>query len=85
MSRDFGSKEDMGIVLKPIALQRCVNCRSISANNASWCDVFLYKGHDCADVGPDRNALKTNTPEALGLMHFNGNGDGYQMAAVMTF
>src|SRR5665647_2913026 len=63
MSRDFGSKDDMRIVLKPIVLQRCVNCRSVSAHSAAWCDVFLYKGHDCVDGGP-RNALKTNTPEA---------------------
>ena len=29
------------------------------------------------------NALKANTPEALGLMRLNGNGDSYQMATVM--
>ena len=84
MSRDFGSKDDMRIVLKPIVLQRCVNCRSVSAHSAAWCDVFLYKWHDCVDGGP-RNASKTNTPEALGVMHFNGNGDGNQMAAIMGF
>ena len=29
------------------------------------------------------NALKANTPEALGLMRLNGNGDSYQMVAVV--
>lgn len=29
--------------------------------------------------------MQTNTPEALGLTHLNGNGDGYQMAAVVGF
>lgn len=84
MSRNFGSKDDMRIVLKPNVLQRCVNCRSVSAHSATWCDVFLYKGNDHADGGR-RNASKTNTPEALGLMYFNGNGDRNQMAAVLRF
>src|ERR1035437_974254 len=84
MSRNFGSKDDMRIVLKPTVLQRCVNCRTVSAHSAAWCDVFLYKRHDHAD-GSRRNASKTNTPEALGLMYFNGNGDGNQMAAVLSF
>ena len=84
MCRDFGSKDDMGIVLKPIVLQGCINCRSVSADRAAWRDVFLYKRNDCFDGGCS-NALKANTPKALGLMHLNGNGDRYQMAAVMGF
>ena len=74
----------MGIVLKPIVLQRCVNCRSIGANRAAGRYIFLYKRHDRIDRGCS-NALKANTPEALGLMHLNGNGDGHQMAAVVGF
>lgn len=80
----LGSKDDMGIVLKPIVLQGCINCRSVSADRAAWRDVFLYKRNDCFDGGCS-NALKANTPKALGLMHLNGNGDRYQMAAVMGF
>ena len=84
MRRDFGSKDDMGIVLKPLVLQCCVNCRSIGAHSAAGCDIFLHKRHDCIDGGCF-NALEANTSKALGLFHLNGNCDSYQMAAVVGF
>jgi len=84
MGRDFGAKDNVRIVLKPIVFQRCVNCRSIGTHRAAWCDIGLYKRHDFIDSGRG-NALKANAPKTLGLKHFNGNSNGYQMAAVMGF
>lgn len=52
MSWGFGAKDDTGIVLKPILLQRCVNCRAVSAHSAAWGDVFFYKGTIALMMGP---------------------------------
>src|SRR3990167_6276353 len=84
MGWNLGSKHDMRGVLEPNVLQACVNRRPVSANCAAWCDVFLNERHERFDGG-SWNATKTNASEAFGLMHFNSDSDGNQVAAIMGF
>lgn len=51
MGRNLGSKDNVRIMLKPLVLQRCVNCRSVSANAAALCDVFCTNGTSASMVG----------------------------------
>ncbi len=74
----------MRIVLKPILIHGCVNCRPVSANCASWCDVLSQERDNRFDGGP-WNSTKTNASEALGLVHLNSNSDGNQVAAIVGF